>query len=67
MNFAFVMTTINAPTKLLHESLDLVTSVSRNIIVVGDEKTPNEWETLDFTYMNLDFQARHFEKIGQIG
>ena len=66
MNFAFVMTTINAPTKLLHESLDLVTSVSRNIIVVGDEKTPNEWETLDFTYMNLDFQARHFEKIAKL-
>jgi len=49
MNNYCVITTVNPPTKaieILHEKF------GKNLIVVGDKKTPENWEYKDVTYIN---------------
>lgn len=57
MNFC-VITTINNPTKaieILHEKF------GKNLIVVGDKKTPENWGYADVTYLNPQIEEGWYE------
>ena len=59
------MTTINGPTSKLVKSLNESNNLSENIIVVGDTKTPNEWEKTGFTFLDLQTQNKEFGEFSE--
>lgn len=60
MTMATVITTINKPEMELINSLNLSHPNPKNVIVVGDEKTPNSWSDTAYMYLSLEKQSNLF-------
>lgn len=58
MNNYCVITTINFPTKAIEV---LYEKFGKNLIIVGDEKTPENWNYKDVTYLNPKVESGWYE------
>lgn len=56
MSTAYVVTTIQAPTEPLRELAQAVEAAGESLVVVGDLKSPSDWECHGVTYLSVAAQ-----------
>lgn len=56
MKKTLVVTTINSPTPALQESISVATAEECGAVIVGDEKTPDDFEIEGAVFLSLDDQ-----------
>ena len=61
-NLWIVITTINRPTKAIIEYSKIVKSMGWKLLIVGDAKTPNDYEQFDCEFLSLESQHKYWEK-----
>jgi hypothetical protein len=58
-----VVTTINAPNAAMNSLLDYAEKAGSKVVVVGDTKTPQNWEETDFDFLSINTQRRLFPNL----
>ena len=53
---SFVITTIQNPTDALFKYRDILLDLGWNIIIIGDKKTPSEFDLPGADYLSIDKQ-----------
>ena len=61
-NLWIVITTINSPTKSIEAYADIAKKMDWKLLIVGDAKTPNDYEQFDCEFLSLERQQKEYGK-----
>ena len=62
MKKCLIITTVNAPTKAIYEFI----KTDFEVIIVGDQKTPQDYHDLDCIFLDMKEQEKLFPKFHQL-
>lgn len=65
MSTALVITTINAPNAVMRDLLSACQSSDVNFVIVGDRKSPSDFNLPGATYMDIEAQHAAFDRFSQ--
>lgn len=65
-NLWIVITTINKPTEAINEYSKIARRMSWKLLIVGDAKTPNEYEQFDCEFLSLEKQHRYWGEFSRL-
>lgn len=65
-NLWIVITTVNKPTKAIIEYSKIVKRMGWKLLIVGDAKTPNDYEQFECEFLSLDTQHKNWGEFSRL-